>query len=153
MLSSPWRSSTEEEAGRWARRSAAKSPVFLHKEQGNRGIQRMPPTTNTRSFPSCLYTYHRQANKKGIQTFPPRFTEHFNANTNNSQRLSQGGKKSMSFAYDLNTKLQIKLHLCTSIAKVFPAQEAEKLSLSRCFHMTLSAVHRERPLRRCQNTR
>lgn len=30
-------------------------------------------------------------------------------------------EKSMSFVYDLNIKLQIRLHLCTSIAKVFPA--------------------------------
>lgn len=63
------------------------------------------------------------------------------------------GKKSMSFVYVLNIKLQIRLHLCTSITKVFPALEAEKLTLSRCFHTTLSAVHRDRPLRRYQNTR
>lgn len=35
----------------------------------------------------------KQTNKKGFQMFPLLFTEHFNANTNNSQRLSQGGKK------------------------------------------------------------
>lgn len=148
----PWRGSTEVEVGRQGRRSAAKSPVFLHEEQGDGDIQRMPPTTNTRRFPGCLYTYCRQTNKKGIQTFPLCFTEHFNTNTNISQRLSQGEKKIVSFVYDLNIKLQIRLHLCTSIAKVFPAQEAEKLTLSRCFHTTLSAIHRERPLRRWQNT-
>lgn len=63
-------------------------------------------------------------------------------------RGCHGGKKNMSFVYDLNIKLQIRVHLCTSIAKVFPAQETEKLTLSRCFHMTLSAIHRESPLRR-----
>lgn len=58
-------------------------------------------------------------------------------------RGSHREKKSMSFVYDLNIKLQIRLHLCTSIAKVFPPQEAEKLTLSRCFHIKLSALHRE----------
>lgn len=89
----PFRGSTEVEVGRQGRRSTAISPVFLHEEQGDGGIQRMPPTTNTRRFPGCLYTYCRQTNKKGIQTFPLCFTEHFNTNTNISQRLSRGEKK------------------------------------------------------------
>lgn len=105
----------------------------------------MPPTTNTGSFPGCLYTLGKQTNKKGIQTSPPRLTEHFNANINKSQGLSED-RKSTSFVCDLNIKLQLTLHLCTSIAEVFPAQEAGELTPSRCFHRTLSVVHRESPL-------
>lgn len=61
----------------WGRRSAPKSPVLLQAEQGDGGIQGMPPTTNTGSFPGCLDTFGKQTNKKGIQTSPLCLTEHF----------------------------------------------------------------------------
>lgn len=130
----------------WGRRSAAKSPLLLQDELGDAGIQGMPPTTNTGSFPGCLYTFGKQTNKEGIQTSPQRLTEHFNANTNNSQGLPED-RKSTSFVCDPNIKLQLTPHLCTSIAEVFPAQEAEELTPSRCFHRTLSIVGRGSPWR------
>ena len=147
----PWRGSTEAEVGRWGRRSAAKSPVFLHEEQGDGGIQRMPPTTPA-AF-QAVFTHiadkqTRKAFRCSLCVLQSTLTS-----TLIIPRDCHRGEKSMTFVYDLNIKLQIRLHLCTSIAKVFPAQEAEKLTLSRCFHTMLSAIHRGSPLRRRQNTR
>lgn len=90
----PWRGSTEAEVGRWGRRSAVKSPVVLHRSREMEAFRECHRQQTPGAF-QAVFTHiaDKQTNKKGIQTFPLRFTEHFNANTNNSQRLSLGGKK------------------------------------------------------------